>query len=1090
MNSQQDIMSVCLAVVRGMITPEQAKEAISGRSTSEPVHQILRFSVNLARESGDLSLLPEGERDECLDLFMDLYSQSSGEDLLRQDEVLAGVLVQHHLLSSSQADECLGIQKDLLKSGVQPLPRLSELLIKKSYLILGPIGSPFATSAGRDGTIETPEDSQLSQLPAEVRLALHDVECRYGRYVRTSLLGLGGVGEVWKAWDLELRRWVALKFLKSESPHELIRLKREAQTAARLAHPGIVRVFEIGECRDRTFLALEFIEGRTLDTYPRSDHRKLVSLVKDVALAIEFAHSKGVIHRDIKPGNIMIDSSGRASVMDFGLARQVESKHSISGHTLGTPTYMSPEQATGGAGDERSDIYSLGATLYELLADRPPFRGKNVYETLEKVVTQDPAPLAEIAADLQTITSKCLSKEPARRYSTAGDLAEELRRWLEGEAIMAHPPSTFYRLRKKAAKWKAVIGVGLASLLVTAGVAAWAVPRWLRADRAETLKELELAAEKSARAREERAMELARPHLDEGRKLHARLDRLLTTESWTYKDFRRLVDQAHLEFERALEIYPNHPSALLETSRGFQYENKRDDAINCCGKAIAASRGFATAYLHRARLLLDQYEELRHATGRFVGLETGEGISLAERIREDLKEVKAWSKDPREIIFADGALAFVDGDYQNAARLLEEYSGVALSDYRGWEWTAHAWLRIPGFEAHAVSALNEALKYRPRLPTLLGFRGTAYLQESMRHRRMQEKEKASKLRAQAIDDFKHAREIDPMERAAHRGLGEACFEAGEGSLAIAHFTQALSVDPKDTATLIGRARSRLREGDFVGASSDADEAIRLGSPDPKVYVVRGRSRLARSDFMGASADLDLALRRDPRDAEGILGMADLRRERGDAAGALQEYEQALSIDPSLADAYHHRAITERAQGNLTQAVADLTKALASDPGNPWIYYDLGVCAANRHDWEEAVIKFRKGLARMPSDPVPFWTRIWIVRARQGESKAAREELVMMTTDKVLESLPEASSRVFALLLGHISIQHFLENAERDRWRKGDLSRAYFYAGQRALIEGETATAKQLLDRCLKIGSRTSPEYSTAEADLKQLGTHQ
>src|SRR6185295_18274418 len=215
--------------------------------------------------------------------------------------------------------------------------------------------------------------------------------------------------------------------------------------------------------------------------------------MREVSQAIQYAHDKGVIHRDIKPGNIMVDSAGRPFIMDFGLARHVNSERSLGEYILGTPSYMSPEQARGASVAARSDVYSLGATLYELLSDRPPFKGQNALDTLDQVVREEAPPLLRIAEDLRTIVSKCLMKEPSRRYATAAQVAEDIRRWEDGEAIIAHPPSIIYRLRKKIAKRRAVLAAGLGGVLLAAGVAGWAVPRWLRAVRQHQQKVQELA---------------------------------------------------------------------------------------------------------------------------------------------------------------------------------------------------------------------------------------------------------------------------------------------------------------------------------------------------------------------------------------------------------------------------------------------------------------------------------------------------------------------------------------------------------------------------------------------------------------------
>jgi tetratricopeptide (TPR) repeat protein len=782
----------------------------------------------------------------------------------------------------------------------------------------------------------------------------------------------------------------------------------------------------------------------------------------------------------------MVDSSDRAFVLDFGLARQIESQKSVTGLILGTPAYMPPEQAIGGTVEVRSDVYSLGATLYELLGNAPPFRGENIYETLDKVVTREPEPLIHVAADLRTIVFKCLMKEVSGRYSTAANLAEDLRRWMEGEPILAHPPSLLYRLRKKARKWRAVLVVALCGLLTASGISVFVIPRWLRADRAESLKEFELTTERAERARAERGLALARPHLDEGRRLEARLDRLLTTETWTSKEVQSLIEQAQREFDRVLSIDPKHPDALLEKARVFQYDNNRMAALDYCTRAIEAASGYATARLQRARLWLDQYEDLRQGSGRYVRLDTPEGLSLAAKIRTDLNEVLAWSKDDREVTFATGALAFVEGDYENATRALEEYSKLTLSDYRGWEWTSHAWLHIPGMEMRAIGAIDEAIKYRPRLPSLYVFRGTARLQQAIRLKRLSETDKAALLRTKAMEDFRVAREIDPLNPGAHRGLGEACLESGEGSLAAVHFTQAIGLNPKGSAAFVGRARSRFRDGDIPGAQADAEEALRLGSVDPKSYVIRGRARCAREDLAGALSDLNLALQLDPREPEAIIGLGDLKRERGDAAGAIADFDRALALDPVLAEAFQHRGKAQRELGSGDQANLDLGKALKLDPGNPWIHLDCGVCAVNRREWSDALTDFRKGLARMPSDPWPFWMNIWIARSHLGEAKEAREELEASAGELSAANPEKLPSTIVALVLGRMTTRDFLETLDRVPRSRGDTAQACFYAAEKALFDGDLPLARTLLLRCSTAKAVTTQENSMAASELKQL----
>jgi serine/threonine protein kinase len=264
-------------------------------------------------------------------------------------------------------------------------------------------------------------------------------------------LGHGGMGVVYKARQAGLDRLVALKVILAgahASPQEVSRFRREAETVARLQHPNIVQIYEIGEQEGSPFLALEFVEGGSLadrlDGTPLPP-RRVGELVLVLAQAVQHAHARGILHRDLKPANVLLTQDGTPKLTDFGLAKRldVERGETGTGDILGTPCYMPPEQATGQIHDlgPAADVYALGAILYELLTGRPPFKGATVLETLDQVRTHEPVPPTALQPglprDLETICLKCLQKEPRHRYPSAAALADDLQRFLAGEAISA-----------------------------------------------------------------------------------------------------------------------------------------------------------------------------------------------------------------------------------------------------------------------------------------------------------------------------------------------------------------------------------------------------------------------------------------------------------------------------------------------------------------------------------------------------------------------------------------------------------------------------------------------------------------------------
>src|SRR5258705_1832658 len=302
-------------------------------------------------------------------------------------------------------------------------------------------------------------------------------------YEVEAVLGRGGMGIIYRVRHVKLDRVVALKMLLSgeyAGAVELARFAREAQSIAALQHPNIVQIYEVGQVDGRGYFTMELVGGGSLSQKlggTPQPAQYCSSVTETLASAIHAAHLAGIVHRDLKPANILLTPDGTPKISDFGLARHFEGQSDVTLDMakIGTPSYMAPEQVIGKSGSvgPPADVYALGATLYELLAGRPPFRGETATETERQLLTREAVPPSQLNAkvprDLETICLKCLHKEPAKRYANAAQLAEDLRRFLAGEPILARPSGSVERALKWARRQPAqAIAVAVGGVAVFA----------------------------------------------------------------------------------------------------------------------------------------------------------------------------------------------------------------------------------------------------------------------------------------------------------------------------------------------------------------------------------------------------------------------------------------------------------------------------------------------------------------------------------------------------------------------------------------------------------------------------------------------
>ncbi len=672
-------------------------------------------------------------------------------------------------------------------------------------------------------------------------------------YEVEALLGRGGMGVVFRARHLRLNRVVAIKMAISGSyaaPQERDRFQREAEAVAALRHPHVVQIYDVGDAEGRPYYAMEFVAGGSLAARAKpATPREAAALVIPLAEAMQAAHDAGIIHRDLKPANILLEEDGTPKIGDFGLSHRIDdnSRLTLNGAVIGTPNYMAPEQA---AGDPESvapavDVYALGAILYELLTAQPPFRGKTPAETVRHVVASDPMPPTslnpKVPRDLEIVCLKCLSKDSARRYSSAERLGADLRRFLDGEAIEAKPEgraARMWRRIRRSPGWYAMLGciVLLAGALAGVGV-------WIAADRADAGRRS--AAEAAA------------------------------NEGAAMGDLREMA----LAMNRA---------AWVEARGAFQRAEGR-----------LSARGSA-----RVRTALDQARRDLDLVARLESIRMGRARSvdgLFDHAGADdafCREFRRYGFGGPEVVPELVAPRIAGSDARRALLDALDDWPIPRSDAARKMWALRVARLVVGQKSGWIGDARdpELRKNRPALERLIA---TAPIDDQPVPLLLAI---ADDLRAAGGDPLPFLQKVQrarPGDFWANLAIGSALGRAKKHSEAVRYYQSALALRP-DTAVSYNNVGSSLtNSGSFHEAIAYFRAALKL---DPTAaitiynlgYDLRATSQLDESIALFRSAVV-----RSPGSALLHAGFGDSLAAASRPAEALSEYRQAVELDPEL-----------------------------------------------------------------------------------------------------------------------------------------------------------------------------------------------
>ena len=832
------------------------------------------------------------------------------------------------------------------------------------------------------------------------------------RYRIESLLGEGGMGKVYKAYDSDVGRTVALKLVRPElasNPASMERLKQELLLASRVSHKNILRIHDLGDVSGLKFISMAYVDGKDLHNLIGTEGRlpidRAVAIARLLCLALEAAHSEGVVHRDLKPQNVLMDSSGQVFVSDFGLAKSLEGPSTMmtnAGEVLGTPRYMSPEQAESKTADNRSDLYSLGLILYEMVAGDLPFGSDSIMQTMYQRVTEDaksPQLLNPGVPDyLAAIILRCLNRDPEKRYQSAGDILKDLDRGAgpppdvasQTSVLLTQPPEIAPRKRKMTAVWA---GVGVFVLLLAL---AFAVPRSRQVLLAWTKGSTKSAAGSARNAKFVAILPFRTSGGDASVDDAANgIEESLEAKLFQLKDIHLASPAA------AAKVNPKDP--MVQVARSLGVKLLVQGSVQASGDRMAIVVSLDEPATGR-RIWTQQFSGLKQdlltlQDQIYSGLLTALDLKLSN---EEMAKSTAHLTENigAYALYLKGRSLLRSGqrDEKSLKQALELFDGATAKDpsftlaYTGIADTSRYLYNLKkdgSWAVRGLGAANRAQTLNDSLPEVHFALGSLYTATGKSAEGVAELKRALELapnsddgflrlgraylnmgqKPEALAAFQKAIDANPYYWSNYNMLGVAYSQFGENGPALKAFQRVTELDPGNPNGWINIGALALRDGKWNEALPALRKALEL-RPSVESYSNLGTAYFFLGKYEDARANFEKASHMSPQQAVLVGFIADCYRRSGNAAEARKTYDRAISLayqtlqtNPRDAKSLADLSLYYAKEGDTTRGLEFIRRARGVDPEDVDFLYNEAVINTLANRMPEALRSLEQALTK-------------------------------------------------------------------------------------------------------------------------------